>query len=195
MSEVTIPLAHPFKTATGETVDKLALRRYKVAEYRQALRGWESPVDQEIAMIAFLAGMVPEDLYLLDSADYPEVQAAFSKLSRQAVPDLEMEPTDPIRLEQAIALENGAPLASLTLRRAKLGDMRAVQLDFEHSVDIECAMISRLAGIPMAVLDCMDGADYQEVLRRFQKMQHRGAGQGGLSTGPVAASPLVQDAA
>ncbi len=72
-----IVLKHPVKLATGKTLDKIILRRPKVRDLKAAQRAWDKPEDQELALLAMLAGITPEDLEELDLADYKAVQEAF----------------------------------------------------------------------------------------------------------------------
>lgn len=72
-----ICLKYPVQLASGKTLDKLTLRRAKVADLREASRGGDKPEDQEVALLARLAGLLPEDLLELDLADYKALQDAF----------------------------------------------------------------------------------------------------------------------
>ena len=78
MSEIC--LKYPVQLASGKTLDKLALRRAKVADLREASRGSASQEDQEVALLALLAGLLPEDVLELDLADYKALQDAFRDL-------------------------------------------------------------------------------------------------------------------
>lgn len=186
---MSIPLAYPLQTPT-RTVADITLRRYTVAERRKALRPWADAVDQEIAMIAYLAGVCPEDIQEMDSADYAEVQAEFMAVSSQPGPDLDALPTDPVRLAFPVG-----GLAEIRLRRSKVGDQRAAQQEFEAPADIEAALISRLAGVPISELDKMDAGDFGAVLRRFQGFMSKRAQPGGLPAGAEPAGAVVPDAA
>ena len=72
-----ICLKYPVQLASGKTLDKLALRRAKVADLREASRGGASQEDQEVALLARLSGLLPEDVLELDLADYKALQDAF----------------------------------------------------------------------------------------------------------------------
>ena len=72
-----ICLKYPVQLASGKTLDKVALRRAKVADLREASRGAASQEDQEVALLARLSGLLPEDVLELDLADYKVLQDAF----------------------------------------------------------------------------------------------------------------------
>jgi len=75
MSEIC--LKYPVQLASGKKVATLSLRRAKVADLREASRGSDKPDDQELALLARLTGLLPEDLLELDLADYKVLQDAF----------------------------------------------------------------------------------------------------------------------
>lgn len=75
-----ISLKYPVQLASGKTLDKLVLRRARVADLKEASRGNPSPEDQEVALLARLCGLLPEDLLELDLADYKALQDAFRSL-------------------------------------------------------------------------------------------------------------------
>lgn len=75
MSEIC--LKYPVQLASGKVLDKLTLRRAKVADLREASRGGASQEDQEVALLARLSGLLPEDVLELDLADYKALQDAF----------------------------------------------------------------------------------------------------------------------
>ena len=72
-----ICLKYPVQLASGKALDKLTLRRAKVADLREASRGGASQEDQEVALLARLSGLLPEDVLELDLADYKALQDAF----------------------------------------------------------------------------------------------------------------------
>ncbi len=72
-----ITLKHPVKLATGQTIAKLTLRRPKVRDLKEAQRVSDKPEEQELALIARLAGLTPEDIEELDLADYKALADAF----------------------------------------------------------------------------------------------------------------------
>lgn len=75
MTDIT--LKHPVTLATGKTLDRLTLRRPKVRDLKQAQRAHDKPEEQELALLALLAGLTPEDIEELDLADYKALQDAF----------------------------------------------------------------------------------------------------------------------
>lgn len=72
-----ITLKHPVKLATGQQLAKLTLRRPKVRDLKEAQRASDKPEEQELALIARLAGLTPEDVEELDLADYKALADAF----------------------------------------------------------------------------------------------------------------------
>ena len=75
----TINLQHPVTLATGQKLTQLTLRRPCVGDLR-AVAQLGNDVEQEIALFARLAGLVPEDVDLLDFADYQAIQDWFRTL-------------------------------------------------------------------------------------------------------------------
>ena len=79
-SYATIALKFPIKNGLGETMSELKMRRAKVGDLR-AVGSIKSEMEQELALFARLTGLVPEDLDLLDTADYKQIQDTFRKFS------------------------------------------------------------------------------------------------------------------
>jgi hypothetical protein len=75
-----ICLKYPVQLASGKTLEKLTLRRAKVADLKEAGRAGDRQEDQEIALLARLSGLLPEDVLELDLADYKALQDAFRGL-------------------------------------------------------------------------------------------------------------------
>lgn len=75
-----ICLKYPVQLASGKALDKLTLRRAKVADLREASKGGASQEDQEVALLARLSGLLPEDVLELDLADYKALQDAFRSM-------------------------------------------------------------------------------------------------------------------
>lgn len=75
MKEIT--LKHPVKLASGKELTKLVLRRAKVSDLKEASRAGDKQDEHEIALIARLSGLVPEDVLELDLSDYKAIQDAF----------------------------------------------------------------------------------------------------------------------
>lgn len=71
-----ITLRYPITNAMGETVRTITVRRPRVGDLR-AVAALSNESEQELAMFSRLTGWVPEDLDLLDLADYQAVQAFF----------------------------------------------------------------------------------------------------------------------
>lgn len=72
-----IELKHPVKLATGQQLAKVTLRRPKVRDLKAAQRVSDKPEEQELALIAQLAGLTPEDVEELDLADYKAIAEHF----------------------------------------------------------------------------------------------------------------------
>ncbi len=77
MTGQTIALKHPVKLATGTTLERVTLRRAKVRDLKAAQRGSDKADEQELALLALLCGLTPEDLEELDLADYRALADAF----------------------------------------------------------------------------------------------------------------------
>ena len=76
-----IKLKYPVRLATGEMLEKLTLRRPKVGDIR-AVTGLTTDAEQELAIMARISGLVPEDLDELDIADYKALQEFFRAVSQ-----------------------------------------------------------------------------------------------------------------
>lgn len=76
-----IKLKYPVRLATGEMLEKLTLRRPKVGDIR-AVAGLATDAEQELAIMARISGLVPEDLDELDFADYKALQEFFRAVSQ-----------------------------------------------------------------------------------------------------------------
>ena len=72
----TVELKYPVRLPTGETLDKLTLRRVKVGDLRAVSR-IENEAEQGLAILARITGLVPEDLDLLDLEDLNALQDTF----------------------------------------------------------------------------------------------------------------------
>lgn len=72
----TISLDYPITLADGKTLDTLSVRRVTVGDMRSVAH-LSTDVEQEIAMVAKVSGLVPEDIDLLDLSDYKKVQDTF----------------------------------------------------------------------------------------------------------------------
>lgn len=76
-----IKLKYPVRLATGEVLEKLVLRRPKVGDIR-AVAGLTTDAEQELAIMARISGLMPEDLDELDIADYKALQDFFRAVSK-----------------------------------------------------------------------------------------------------------------
>ena len=75
-----LTLKHPFNNAAGQRIEKLTMRRAKVKDLKAANRFGDKPEDQEIALLAILTGLTPEDVQEMDLADYTQLQGSFRRL-------------------------------------------------------------------------------------------------------------------
>ncbi|MBE2896738.1 phage tail assembly protein [Pasteurellaceae bacterium HPA106] len=78
----TIALDVPFKDGEGNTVTELKIRRAKVVDMREANRQGGNDADIEIALLARLTGLVPEDFNQMDMTDYFKLQKAFMDMQK-----------------------------------------------------------------------------------------------------------------
>lgn len=76
-----IKLKYPVRLATGEMLEKVTVRRPKVGDIR-AVAGLTTDAEQELAIMARISGLVPEDLDELDIADYKVLQDFFRAVSQ-----------------------------------------------------------------------------------------------------------------
>lgn len=78
----TIQLNVPVQLADGRELNQVTMRRAKVGDLR-AVSHYQSDAEQEIALIARLAGLVPEDLEELDLSDYAQLQDWFRQCQQK----------------------------------------------------------------------------------------------------------------
>lgn len=71
-----IKLSHSL-TVAGKKVDTLTMRRATVKDLKDAGRYGMDDESREIGLLAILTGLVPEDLELMDLADYKLLQNEF----------------------------------------------------------------------------------------------------------------------
>ena len=72
-----IDLKYPITRPDGSKVASLTLKRATVGDLKAAQRLSDKPEEQELALIARITGLVPEDVELMDLADYKRVQESF----------------------------------------------------------------------------------------------------------------------
>lgn len=75
-----IDLKYPITKPDGSKLAGVTLRRATVGDLKAAQRQADKPEDQELALIARLTGLVPEDVELIDLADYKRIQESFREL-------------------------------------------------------------------------------------------------------------------
>lgn len=75
-----IDLKYPIARPDGSKVASVTLRRATVGDLKAVQRQADKPEDQELALIARLTGLVPEDVELIDLADYKRIQESFREL-------------------------------------------------------------------------------------------------------------------
>ena len=74
--EITVTLKYPMRLATGQTLNKLTVRRPRVGDLR-AVMHIGNEAEQGLALVSRVTGLVPEDLDMLDLKDLEAIQATF----------------------------------------------------------------------------------------------------------------------
>ena len=74
--EITVTLKYPMRLATGQTLNKVTVRRPRVGDLR-AVMHIGNEAEQGLALVARVTGLVPEDLDMLDLKDLEAIQATF----------------------------------------------------------------------------------------------------------------------
>ncbi|SSY80133.1 phage tail assembly protein [Alysiella crassa] len=78
----TIQLNVPVQLADGRELNQVTMRRAKVGDLR-SVSHYQNEAEQEIALIARLAGLIPEDLEELDLSDYVQLQDWFRQCQQK----------------------------------------------------------------------------------------------------------------
>lgn len=74
--ETTVTLKYPVKLATGQTLNKVTVRRPRVGDLR-AVMHISNEAEQGLMLVSRVTGLVPEDLDELDLKDLEAIQATF----------------------------------------------------------------------------------------------------------------------
>lgn len=74
--ETVVELRYPVRLATGQTLDKVAVRRPRVGDLR-AVMHITGEAEQGLMLVSRVTGLVPEDLDMLDLKDLEAIQATF----------------------------------------------------------------------------------------------------------------------
>lgn len=74
--ETTLKLKYPVHLATGQTLEKVTVRRPRVGDLL-AVMHIHNEAEQGLALVARITGLVPEDLDMLDLKDLEAIQATF----------------------------------------------------------------------------------------------------------------------
>ena len=74
--EITVTLKYPMRLATGQTLNKVTVRRPRVGDLR-AVMHIGNEAEQGLALVSRVTGLVPEDLDMLDLKDLEAIQATF----------------------------------------------------------------------------------------------------------------------
>jgi len=77
MTERTLELSGPLVCGDGRTLTALTLRTPRVKHLKEAQRVSDVAAEQELALLARLVGVVPEDLDELPLRDYAVLQERF----------------------------------------------------------------------------------------------------------------------
>ena len=74
--EITVTLKYPMRLATGQTLNKVTVRRPRVGDL-SAVMHIGNEAEQGLALVSRVTGLVPEDLDMLDLKDLEAIQATF----------------------------------------------------------------------------------------------------------------------
>lgn len=74
--ETTVSLKYPVRLATGQTLEKVTVRRPRVGDLR-AVMHIANEAEQGLALVSRITGLVAEDLDMLDLKDLEAVQETF----------------------------------------------------------------------------------------------------------------------
>lgn len=74
--ETVVELRYPVRLATGQMLDKVAVRRPRVGDLR-AVMHITGEAEQGLMLVSRVTGLVPEDLDMLDLKDLEAIQATF----------------------------------------------------------------------------------------------------------------------
>lgn len=74
--ETVVELRYPVRLATGQTLDKVSVRRPRVGDLR-AVMHITGEAEQGLMLVSRVTGLVPEDLDMLDLKDLETIQATF----------------------------------------------------------------------------------------------------------------------
>ena len=80
--ETVVELRYPVRLATGQTLDKVAVRRPRVGDLRAVLH-ITGEAEQGLMLVSRVTGLVPEDLDMLDLKDLERIQATFRAQSEE----------------------------------------------------------------------------------------------------------------
>lgn len=72
-----------------------------------------------------------------------------------------------IKLDYPVQFE-GRTISEITLRRPKVADTRKARKDHKDPADQEIAMLATLSGLPPALFDELDMADYSKVQEKLE---------------------------
>ena len=164
----TITLDHPFTTAGGRAIASLAMRRWTLRDYVAMGLAGDAAEDQELALFAMLVGLAPGDLDELDGADYAKLQALYQAREPGADALAAAETADAITLKYPITTPAGQQVTQITLRRAKVRDLRQSGRHGTTPRAREAALMAVLAGFVPEDLDALDGYDYRCMEARFR---------------------------
>lgn len=75
----TIILKRPL-SVDGKELTEVTMRRAKVRDLKEAQRYGDDVATREVALIAILCGMIPDQLDEMDLADFNQIQKRFSAM-------------------------------------------------------------------------------------------------------------------
>lgn len=74
--EMVVTLKYPARLATGQVLEKVTVCRPRVGDLRAVLH-IKDEVEQGLALVSRITGLVPEDVDMLDLKDLESIQATF----------------------------------------------------------------------------------------------------------------------
>ncbi|HFC8507231.1 TPA: phage tail assembly protein [Neisseria subflava] len=74
-----------------------------------------------------------------------------------------------VKLKYPVKLATGQMLEQVTLRRLRVGDLRAVS-HLTNEAEQELALFARMTGMVPEDLDCLDLADWKQMQETFRRL-------------------------
>ena len=166
-TDITVPLSIPV-TLPGQTpIDAITLRRAKAIDHLVADESSEDEGEQNINLLANLAGVSPDVFLEMDMADFNKVKAANAELE-DFEPVENYQTGDPLPLLSPVEHEDGSKLDYIKLRRPKVKDIIRAQKETTGGDDRKRLFIlSILADVPIEDIYNLDRVDELRVLSAY----------------------------